>query len=154
MLGQWHAGSQLEALALSMHTKVWVSHKGPGWCLALTHLQKPGLAASAVPGLWRVRGLKGYRRKGEQGGGQESRQLASGNANTCGAKASVIFRGSVVSVRAIGFFRDKKCWVCVQSRSPGNHNFSGCVIATGSPCFFSLLLPISIYLSFASLWVE
>ena len=74
-----HVGAELEGLASSRCTAVWVSHKDLGWCLALAQLQRPWPATNAVPGLWRMQGAG--RRSGEG-----LRQRASGNAKSCGAK--------------------------------------------------------------------
>ena len=50
-LGWWCPSTLLEGLALSMFMKVGVSFRSLGWCLVLTQLQRPGLAADVVFGL-------------------------------------------------------------------------------------------------------
>lgn len=74
-----------------------------GYSLALAQLQRTGQAASKGP--WASVG------GGKGGSGQELRQLASANTNTCGAKTDEICRASTAAVLAIGL-SGESFWDC------------------------------------------
>lgn len=52
----WQHKSELEGLALSARSTVGVIRRGLSWCFTLVQPQRPELAASAVPRLWRKMG--------------------------------------------------------------------------------------------------
>ena len=87
-----------------------------------------------------------------QGNRKTLRQLAKANVNIHGMKSGIISRNPW-----------QLCWSLVSSvaeavgssveQVTGNHSLSCPVTNIGSPCFFSLFLVISVYLSFARLWM-
>lgn len=118
----------------------WSQPQGLGWHVALTQLQRTGLAAGVVPELCRIRG-----------GTQEA---GSANATTtCRMKASEICRGSTAAVLAGDFFDGENCWGGLQSRLLGIVVAPTAWLLLGAPAFFFPVPSRLYHLSIASLWV-
>ena len=107
------AGVQLEGLALSKCTVVWVSRKGQDWCLSLVQLQSSWTLEDA-----------GSRRK--EWGGARLRQGAPGSAKSHGAK-SVYPAGDLWQLCWPSvFFQWQKLLGLSTKQVTGSHNCSHC----------------------------